>query len=310
MTTFLKKWIRPRDWWNLVWENPVILKEMRSRMRGWRAILGLTGFLLLIGGTVGLIYIAFFQSGAAVSGVTARKNIGQTIFYTIYCMQLFIVALAAPGMTAGAIASEREQQTYDLLRTTLLTARALVLGKLIAAISFALLLLIASLPLQSIGFLFGGISLGEVVIGILIIVLTAFNFGAIGLFFSAIVHRSRIATVISQAVTMTLTIVLPILAIVGLAVVASFYAARTSSPPELLLVVIGWLVATASPIATAVVTELMLVEQQSLFIFQVPISGTQVWLPQPWIGFAVLYVLSTLLFIFLTVRIVRRPERQ
>ena len=121
-----------------------------------------------------------------------RRTIGQTIFYTIFVLQLFLVGITTPGLTASAIAAEREHQTYDLLRTTLLSERALVLGKLLASVSFALLLIFASLPFQTIAFIFGGVAPGEVLLSVLILVLTAFAFGAIGLFFSSMIRRARV----------------------------------------------------------------------------------------------------------------------
>ena len=291
-------------------ENPVILKEMRSRMRGWRAMLGITAFLLLIGGTVSIIYFSFFQSNSTIQGINMRKNIGQSIFFTIYMIQLLIVMLTSPGLTAGAIATEREQQTFDLLRTTLLSARSLVFGKLIAATSFVLLLFLTSIPLQGIGFIFGGVSLGELLLGLLILVLTALNFGAIGLFYSSIAKRSRIATVLSQITTMGFSVALPVMGLFSLAIFDSFFFNSANQPPDWLILVIGWLIAIASPAATAIASEIFLIEQQSFFLVKMPISGTQTAFPSPWIGFAILYPLLTIFFISLTIRIVKRPEKQ
>lgn len=314
MIARLRSYLNPLAWWTWISENPVIQKEMRSRMRGWRAIAGLTAFLVLIGGTVAMIYFGFATAGGLSQGVTVRKTIGQSVFYTIYVMQLFIVAITAPGLTAGGIAIEREHQTYDLLRTTLLSARALVTGKLLAAVSFTLILIIASVPLQSLGFIFGGVSLGEVVVGTVILVLTALNFGAVGLFFSSLVRRARIATVLSQITTMTFTVGLPILALVSISVIEALYYNSLSRPPEWLLLGLGWLIAIGSPIATAVVTEVILVNEQTLFFFNTSssLSGFpfSAWVPSPWLGFVLLYGALTLAFIALTVRVIKRPDRQ
>ena len=304
------KALNPRRMMTSIRENPVILKEMRSRMRGWRAMLGITAFLLLIGGTVSIIYFSFFQSNSTIQGINMRKNIGQSIFFTIYMIQLLIVMLTSPGLTAGAIATEREQQTFDLLRTTLLSARSLVFGKLIAATSFVLLLFLTSIPLQGIGFIFGGVSLGELLLGLLILVLTALNFGAIGLFYSSIAKRSRIATVLSQITTMGFSVALPVMGLFSLAIFDSFFFNSANQPPDWLILVIGWLIAIASPAATAIASEIFLIEQQSFFLVTMPISGTQTAFPSPWIGFAILYPLLTIFFISLTIRIVKRPEKQ
>ena len=301
--------LNPRSAWNRLRSNPVILKEMRSRMRGWKAMVGLTVFLLLIGGTVALIYFGYSQSGIVLQGVNTRKSIGQTIFYTIYLVQLFIVILTAPGLTAGAIASEREQQTYDLLRTTLLSARSLVGGKLVAAVSFILLLFLASVPLQGIGFIFGGVSFGELLLGFVILVLTALNFGAVGLFYSSISKRSRVATVLSQVTTMLFSVAIPIFTLVGFAFVESFSYSGGYQVPERLVLIVGWAVAATSPLATAIVSEIFLVEQQSYFLYQVPIYGNMTTILSPWIGFAILYPLLTVGLLAAAIHFVKRPEK-
>ncbi|HUF38088.1 MAG TPA: ABC transporter permease subunit [Anaerolineales bacterium] len=303
------KWLNPVRWWEAVRANPVVLKEMRSRMRGWRALVSLAGFLVLIGGTIGMIYLGFAQSGTAAQGVTIRKTIGQTIFYTIFMLQLFIVGISAPGLTASAIAGEREHQTYDLLRTTLLSARSLVIGKLVASISFVLLLLIASLPIQSIGFIFGGIAIGEIAIGVLILVLTAVTFGAAGLFFSSVIRRARIAAVLTQVTTLTFSVGFPLIVLIGIMFISGFGLGTSNSAAEWLILGIGWLVVITSPVATAIVTEIVLVNEQSYFFFNIPINGVNVWVPSPWLGFTLLYSALAILFLALSVQMVRRPER-
>jgi ABC-type transport system involved in multi-copper enzyme maturation permease subunit len=301
----------PVRWWDSIRSNPVVLKEMRSRMRGWRAVAAVTGFLVVIGGTVGMIYFGFATSGSAAQGVTIRRTIGQSIFYTIFLLQLFLVGVSAPAMTASAIAAEREHQTYDLLRTTLLSARALVTGKLVASISFVLLLLIASIPVQSIGFIFGGVTPGEVLLGMLLLILTATAFGSVGMFFSSIIRRARIAAVLTQITTMTFSIGLPVVALIAISFFGAFgFMNSSSAPAEWLLLGIGWLVVITSPVATAIVTEIILANEQTYFFFQAPVGGINVWVPSPWLGFTVLYAALTVIFLALAVQVVRKPEKQ
>lgn len=300
----------PAHWWEAIRSNPIVLKEMRSRMRGWRALTSVTGFLVLIGGTIALIYLGFANTGGAVQGVTMRKTIGQSIFYTIFFLQLFVVGITSPALTAAAISSEREHQTYDLLRTTLLSARALVTGKLVASVSFVLLLLVASIPIQSIALIFGGIALGEVLLSTLVLIMTALAFGAVGLFFSSIIRRARIAGVLTQVTTAIFSIGLPVLALISISFVSALWFSGTSTVPEWLLLGIGWLVVITSPVATAIATEVILVQEQSYFFFRAPIGGFNVWVPSPWLGFTLLYAALTIFFLALAVLVVRRPEKQ
>src|SRR6185369_5430589 len=108
------------------------------------------------------------------------------LFIGIVGVELFLVTFIAPTFTAGAISGERERQTYDLLRTTLLPASRLVIGKLISALSYVFLLLLAAIPLQSIAFLFGGVTELEVVLSFVILFITALALGSVGIYFSAV----------------------------------------------------------------------------------------------------------------------------
>ncbi|MFQ5615449.1 MAG: ABC transporter permease [Anaerolineales bacterium] len=292
-----------------IMSNPVILKEMRSRMRGWRSTITLTVYAALMSGFVGLIYLSFNAANRVATNIDVREELGKAIFFTVYGMELLAVCLITPSLTAGAISSEREHRTYDLLRTTLLSARSLVLGKLTGSISFVLLLLFAALPLQSIAFMFGGITLAEVVIGTVVLVLTAINLGALGLFFSSFVRRTRIATTLSSVSTIMIVFGAPGLALALTVLLDVRFNFSQSLTGQIVIGVIGWLCTAASPFATAIASEIILVEENAIFFFQATLKGVHILVPSPWIGFAILYPLFTLVLLMLAIRFVKRAER-
>ncbi|HFE67193.1 MAG TPA: hypothetical protein ENJ93_08015, partial [Chloroflexi bacterium] len=100
--------------------NPVTVKELRSRMRGRKAFVVLTVYLLVMSLFILLIYAAFSAGSNDPFGPNAR-DVGKAIFAAIVGVQAFLVVFVGPAYTASAISGEKERQTYDLLRTTLLT---------------------------------------------------------------------------------------------------------------------------------------------------------------------------------------------
>ena len=70
--------------------------------------------------------------------------VGKMVFGGVLAIELFMVCFIAPAFTTGAISGEKERQTFDLLRTTLLPARRIVIGKLIAALAYIVLLLVVA----------------------------------------------------------------------------------------------------------------------------------------------------------------------
>ena len=194
----------------------VTTKELRGRMRGGRAFLIVTVYLMLLalfaygilryetslaeraasaGGLVG------WSGGAALSA-----RVGQAIFAGLLALETLLVLVLAPAFTSGALSMEREKQTLDLLVTTPLSSLALVLGKLVSALAYVFLLILASIPLASIVFTFGGVGPEDIVRAYLLLFALAFGLGAIGLFISALVRRTQLATVLTYVTVLALTI--------------------------------------------------------------------------------------------------------
>ena len=112
----------------------------------------------------------------------------------------------APAFTAGAISLEREKQTLDLLVTTPISSLAIVVGKLLSALVYVFLLIIASIPLTALVFLFGGVGPEDLVRGYAVLLVTALGLGSVGLFCSTLVRRTQAATIITYFTVLAMTI--------------------------------------------------------------------------------------------------------
>jgi len=292
--------------------NPVMAKELRGAMRGIRAPLILTVYLLILGGMASLSFIPLASVGPMSGGVEMLQAVGKGIFSVVTIVQMFAVSLLAPALTVGAIAGERERQTYDILRTTLLPARALVVGKLVAALAFLLLIVVAALPVLSLAFLFGGVALEEVVIAGLMIAMSAVAFSAVGVFFSSLMKRTLAATVLAYGVTIFLMIGLPMLIVMLLSFLGPVLYPLFSgtAPPSALspLVMLTWLMVIANPLSAGLVSEAILVEQQSIWGLPLPLGSGSLWIPSPWIGNVIAYALLSAVLIAVSIRRIRRPE--
>ncbi|NJM40505.1 MAG: ABC transporter permease subunit [Anaerolineae bacterium] len=136
--------------------------------------------------------------GAAISAPRANSNngsIGISLFSVLVGMQVVLVCFIAPALTVSAISSERERMTYDSLRATPLGARQIALGKLLSALGYVSLAVLATLPLFSIVFLLGGIELVQVLMALSVVLASAFLFTALGLFVSSRMRSTVGATI-------------------------------------------------------------------------------------------------------------------
>jgi len=175
--------------------NPIVAKEYRSRMRTWRSPLAMMIYVVLI---AGLGYLMFSSMVGSSNGLGAQApNYGQQLFKYLVVFQMILITFIAPALTAGAISSERERQTIDLLFVTRIAPFSIIWGKLLASMSFVVLLLVLSVPIFSLVFLFGGVELDQVLYCFLITLVAALTLGLIGVAFSTLFRRTLAATVAS-----------------------------------------------------------------------------------------------------------------
>jgi hypothetical protein len=134
-------------------------------------------------------------------------HVSTTIFRALTVWELVLVLFIAPVLTAAAIAGEKERQTLDLLLCTRVRPSSIVIGKLVASLLFALLLLVASVPVFSVVFLFGGVELSQVIGVAAVLGMTAVVLGALGILCSTVMRRPTGATVVAYIIAFLYLIV-------------------------------------------------------------------------------------------------------
>ena len=185
-------------------------KELRGRMRGPRAFIALTLYLALLAGFTVMIYLLAAQSAASQAAFGggnpyASASVGQAVFTVLLFVQVLLVVFLAPAATSGAISLEREKQTLDLLTATPVSTLGIVLGKLASALAFVGVLVLASIPLTAVVFVFGGVGPEDVVRGYVVLLVTAIGFGSVGILISSLTRRTQSATLLTYLVVLLLT---------------------------------------------------------------------------------------------------------
>jgi ABC-type transport system involved in multi-copper enzyme maturation permease subunit len=183
--------------------NPIIVREVRTRMRGGRPYAILTVFLLLLSAVAAMFYTLMMQQSRM--GVTLMSaHVGQALFNGLALCEVFLVVFLAPALTSGAISGEREQLTYDMLLATPLSPTRILWGKLIGALSYLLLLIVAAVPIFSVVLMFGGVEPRSMLKALVLLLTTTLTFGMIGLTCSALLRRTSRATLLSYIVILFL----------------------------------------------------------------------------------------------------------
>lgn len=180
--------------------NPVLLKELRQRFRTLKSPLLVSLYLLVIGAFVlGFIYLRWRHTPGYYQPGQSRE-----IFILLSMAQLALIGFVTPGLTAGTISGERERQTLNVLLTTRLTPCGIVMSKMISSVSFMVLLVVATLPLYNMVFLYGGIAPSQVLGVFGFYLVTTFLFAAVGVACSTYFRRTGVSTVTSYGIVFAL----------------------------------------------------------------------------------------------------------
>jgi ABC-type transport system involved in multi-copper enzyme maturation permease subunit len=190
--------------------SAIIVKELRGRMRGRRAFIVLTLHVLLL-----TLFAWMFQrlneesignQGFGGQVTYASASIGRGIFIGLIMLQSLMVAVLAPASTSGAISSEREHQTLELLAVTPISSLAIVLGKLLSALAWVFVLILASIPVTALVFVYGGVAPDDMLRAYLVLFATVIGLGSVGIFFSTLTRRTGAATGLTFVTTLALLV--------------------------------------------------------------------------------------------------------
>lgn len=184
--------------------NPVFNREMKVSSRSMR----LPILLMLFNGILFLVTLVNMYS--VVEQVKNTANISYSSFIEIYSfvttIEFVLLLFLVPAVTASSISGERERQTLELMLTTQMTAFQVVFGKLLAALSTLMLLIISSFPAIAMVFVYGGITWGDMGALVLCYVTVALFAGGIGLCCSAVFKRSTVATVVTYGILIAIIV--------------------------------------------------------------------------------------------------------
>ena len=189
--------------------NPVLARELKERMRGKRAVVILTVYLAILAAAAQLIYRSASRDRSAFligPDPLAAASVGRSMFETLLTFMVVLVLFIVPGMTAGSVAGERERRTLAPLQVTLMSPRSILAGKLMASLAFGVYLVLAALPLVSVAYIVGGVTIMEVVRGIAMVLVIAVTIACIALWCSTFM------SMVQPAILAAYTVVLALLA--------------------------------------------------------------------------------------------------
>jgi len=110
----------------LLTNNPVLEREVRGRLRLRRK--GAGRAIPVVAWPIGLVALYFYARGLAAIGRGSQRD-AQELWPLLVYGALTLIVLLAPALASTAITQEREQQTWEALATTRLSAWEILFGK-------------------------------------------------------------------------------------------------------------------------------------------------------------------------------------
>ncbi|EMI57579.1 permease component of an ABC-transporter [Rhodopirellula sallentina SM41] len=229
--------------------NPVLQRELLVNLRTNRAFILLAVYQILLAAVTLIAWPSDERLNLTENPPSARRLVD-----LFFLGQYVIASLIAPSFAAGTISGEKERQTYEMLLASPIRPGAIVLGKLIAALTHLALLIVASLPIIVLFLPLGGVSVYEVAAAYLGLFVSVILFGAIGVFCSSYFSRTSNSLVVSYLVILPLVIggillwqslatdgllrlkvivfIVPAFAIAAVTLMAAATASRLLYPPD------------------------------------------------------------------------------
>ncbi|HRT31372.1 MAG TPA: hypothetical protein P5211_03020 [Anaerolineae bacterium] len=301
--------------------NPVFVRQLYSGAHRSRFFWLLSGYVLLQGlliwGALYLIGSGTFGGDEARISLAAILSSARQLYWFSSLLLLLAGGWLAPIAAIGELTGESEHRTFDLLRTTTLTSQAIVLGKWEMALLNGLLLLLAPLPMQLLGFWLGGVTVTELLLTQFFLFVVLMMNTALALAISARVRKTWIAVLIFYG------IILGVIAFVGggalfLSVEDIFplLLPTAASLWQKALLQYGWvLLVGLHPLSAAISSVSLCAEQGAWFLLEFPVSicgpsvtSPTVLLPAPWLTHTLLALPATAFLLWRTARRIARPE--
>jgi len=187
----------------------LVIKEFQTWLRGRLTFAAFTLLVLLVALLVFLLGMlilapdanaapALFSTTSTTTTNILVANRAIFLFGAVGLCVILAAAVVAPAVSASAFANERERGTLDLLLLQGPGPARIVLGKVLAALIFSLLLLAVGVPFFAPAWSFGGVQPDQVIAFVTILCTVTLFYCALGVFFGSLFKAALPAAFFAQ----------------------------------------------------------------------------------------------------------------
>ena len=184
--------------------NPIYEREHRVSTRSLKLSMAILVFNFIVAA------VTLIEMNEVVDYARKTSSIDYASFLQIFKIVIFLpvilIIFVAPSFISGVISDERQRGTLEILLTTKMTTKSIVFGKFLSLFASIMLILVSQLPIIAILFLYGGIT----VLDIIKLVINFFVFVVLiismGIFCSSIARKTSVATAVLYSAVLGLFI--------------------------------------------------------------------------------------------------------
>lgn len=170
--------------------NPIFEREVKAAARDPKVIGLIIAFLALLSSI-----LIFLWPSSGVFSLASDKSME---IFTIFLMSnLALIILLVPALTSPSLTTERENNSFDLIKTSLLTPGEMLRGKLMSSLALIVVVILVSMPIGALCSLSGGIGPSLLLRAYAVIAMAAITYGILGLALSALCRRTFTALMTS-----------------------------------------------------------------------------------------------------------------
>jgi ABC-type transport system involved in multi-copper enzyme maturation permease subunit len=187
--------------------GPVLVHDLVATARRGRQVLVRCAYLAALLLALFVLYAEWFGRGGDPLDLLTAERIDRnqvsafndSFFQLFMAVQYLVIVLLTPGVTAGAIAEEKERRTLEHLLATDLHNREIIFGKLAARLAYLALILLTALPVLSLLQLLGGVDPQMLLAGFVATGVTMLSLAALSILNSVYASRPRTAIALSYS---------------------------------------------------------------------------------------------------------------
>lgn len=138
-------------------------------------------------------YLEFVSRGNL--GQTVKGSVILNIYSLLGIIEFGVVLVAMLLLTVPCVLKERKNHSFDLLISAGIQPMKFLLAKLMARVTIVMCVIFSGCPILGIVYYIGGVSLKNMLVMMIVLAITSFYIGAIGILCSSYCKRNITATV-------------------------------------------------------------------------------------------------------------------